>query len=31
MYAEVLETMMQMLVNNDSNNFNLFQNVDGYY
>ena len=31
MYAEVLETMMQMLVNSDSNNFNLFQNVDGYY
>ena len=29
MYAEVLETMMQMLVNNDSNNFHLFQNVDG--
>ena len=31
MYAEVLETMMQMLVNSDSNNFNLSQNVDGYY
>ena len=31
MYTEVLGTIMQMLVKNDSNNFNLFQNVDGYY